>query len=429
MKRIAFLRSIEVQQTAPYLYGLRDGLDTAGIEARLFYTDGACGPEDFPGTAEKLSPDVSCEELVARLVAWAPDGVVSLSIADENALRDALVKEGLAAHGIPMVMHGVEITRTLANKWDTKELVRAHGLDTPEGILLDGDLLNGRSLAVPAYPELVERSAELFGYPLLTKPLWDCLANGVAFLDGSADLQEYLNRPYDGNAVLEKCLRGELCSVEIVGRDGDFLIQPLIWKGETGGKPEFTFGALRYSAPRPAAEADFAPVAARLRSMCAGIGVEGAVEVEMIYHAGTYQVIEINPRVSGSTTLSIASSGRNTYGCLVDLVRGDWSARRTQAPAGERERLAFQFPVEGLTDALARALEEELDLVRATRLHIDGQEHGNVIITCEFADAPALGARLHSLRERFGMMPAALVDEIAAVAWPAPVAAALPLAS
>lgn len=416
VKRLAFLRSIEVQQTAPYLTQLRDRLDRDGIEARLFYTDGECGPEDFPGDAERLDPAITPAQLAEQLLCWAPDGVVSLSIADENALRDALVKEELAGHGVPMVMHDADATRRLANKWDTKELVRSFGLGTPDGMLLDGDLLNGRSLAVPSYGELIERSAERFGFPLLTKPLWDCLANGIGFLDGTADLRSYLGAPYDGNAVLEKCIAGELCSAEIVGRSGDYVLQPLIWKGRTGGKPEFTFGALRYAAPRPAEEADFAPVAERLRAMCAEIGIEGAAEIEMIYSAGTYQIIEINPRVSGSTVLSVAASGCNTYACLVDMVQDRWSAEHARRLDQGARRLAFQFPVTDLTEAARRALEAELDLVRATRLHIDGRDHGNVILSCEYADAPGLAPRLRSLNTRFGLLPGHLIDEIEAIA-------------
>ncbi|MFJ6787478.1 ATP-grasp domain-containing protein [Streptomyces angustmyceticus] len=410
--RIAFLRSIEIQQTAPYLGRLHDTFDADGVEARLYYTDGTCGPQDFPGEAVKLSPDVTAGQIVTHLLGWRADAVVSLSIADENALRDALVKEELVAHGIPMVMHSVSATRRLANKWDTKELVRSFGLDTPHGMLLDGDLLNGRSLAVPSYGELVERSARQFGFPLLTKPLWDCLANGVSFIDSVADLTAYLHAPYDGNVVLEKCLRGELCSVEVIGRAGQYVVQPLIWKGATGGKPEFTFGQLRYSAPRTDAETDFLPVAEALRTMCGEIGIEGAAEIEMIYAAGTYQIIEINPRVSGSTTLSIAASGCNTYACLTEMVRGTWSADRARTLEQSERRLAFQFPLAHTAPEAVSAMRSELDLVRATTLHIDGREHGNAIISCTLADAPGLAARMRALNARHALVPEDLIQQI-----------------
>ncbi|MBT2506910.1 ATP-grasp domain-containing protein [Streptomyces sp. ISL-98] len=410
--RIAFLRSIEIQQTAPYLSRLHDTFVHDGVQAKLFYTDGDCTAEDFPGESAKISTDTTADQLVAHLLQWRPDAVISLSIADENALRDALVKEELARHGIPMVMHGVDATRILANKWDTKELVRSFGLDTPEGMLLDGDLLNGRSLAVPAYGELVERSALRFGFPLLTKPLWDCLANGISFLDGKADLHDFLGSPFNGNVVLEKCVQGELCSVEIVGHEGAYVIQPLIWKGATGGKPEFTFGSLRYAAPRPAAEADFVPVAEAIRGMCARIGIEGAAEIEMIYTDGTYQIIEINPRVSGSTTLSIAASGCNTYACLVDLAHGRWTPEKARQLEQAERRLAFQFPATALTPQAIAALESELDLVRATRLNIDGVTHGNVILSCDLAEAHNLLPALQSIAQRFGLISARLLDEI-----------------
>ncbi|MBT2423887.1 ATP-grasp domain-containing protein [Streptomyces sp. ISL-22] len=399
MRRIAFLRSIEVQQAAPYLDALRDLPD--GAEARLFYTDGHCGPEDFPGTAERLKPDITPDELADRLLEWGADGVISLSIPDEHAMRDALVKELLADAGVPVVMTGADATHLLSDKWETKRLLTEHDLVTPEGLLIDGDLLNSRALPVPAYATFLRWKAAQLGYPVLCKPLWDCMGNGISFLAGPEDLDRYLLNPHDGNVVMERCVSGELCSVEILGRPGDYLVQPLCWMGPAGGEPEFAFGQLRYSAPRPAADAAFAPVAERLTKLCTRLGVHGAVDVDMIYSGGTYHILEINPRVSGATSLSIAGSSVNTYAQLVKLLDGTWSA--AQAAASAHRRLAFQFPVAELTAERLAAARARLNVVRANDFHIGGRTHPNMLITCEFADAPALGAALDGLQAQHGL--------------------------
>ncbi|MFI1965318.1 acetyl-CoA carboxylase biotin carboxylase subunit family protein [Streptomyces pathocidini] len=412
MTKIAFLRSTEIQQTAPYLARLADRFARDGIRAKLFYTHGDCDRTDFPGETERLDPDISCDQLVGRLVRWGPDRVISLSVADRHALRDSLAKEALAARGIPVVMHGARATGALANKWETKELMRHHGLATPDGVLLDGDLLNGRALSVPAYHDLVRHHAGRLGYPLLAKPLWDCYAKGITLLHDESELREHLRAPHNCNALLEQCLRGELCSVEIVGRGGAFVLQPLIWKGATGGLPQDLYGQLRYSAPHPVAEARFLPVADRLRALCAGLGLEGSLEVEMIYTEGTYRIIEINPRVSGSTTLSIAASGCNTYDCLVDMAQGTWSADHAAALDQGRRRLAVQFPVRGLTEELTGVLAHHLDLVRASRINANGRVHENAIITCEFTDAPGLADTLTSLQDRYGLTSPDIIQQI-----------------
>ncbi len=409
MRRIAFLRSIEVQQAAPYLHALRDLL--AGHEVRIFYTDGHCGPEDFPAPAERLKPGITPAELADRLLEWGADGVISLSIPDENAMRDALVKELLEAAGVPMVMTGADATHQLSDKWETKRLLAEHGLTTPEGVLIDGDLLNSRALPVPSYAGFLRWKAERLGYPLLCKPLWDCMGNGITFLAGPEDLDRYLLSPHDGNVVLERCVSGDLCSVEIVGRPGDYFVQPMCWMGPAGGEPEFAFGQLRYSAPRPAADADFVPVAERLKELCGALGVHGAVDVDMIYSGGVYHVLEINPRVSGATSLSIAGSSVNTYVQLLGLLHGDWTADR--AEAGAHRRLAFQFPTGELTEQLLDAARARLDVVRANDFHVGGRTQPNMLITCEFADAAALPGILAELSGEYGLASAEVVAGIA----------------
>lgn len=408
MKKIAFLRSIEIQQTVPHLDELGAALRADGLVAKLFYTDGECGPGDFRGEAEKLAGDVSCDEVVRRVLDWGADGVISLSIPDENALRDALVCARLAEAGLATVMHSVDSTSVMANKWDTKGVVGEHGLRTPPGMLVDGDLLNNRTVSVPAYVDYLHgRTAEI-GYPLLSKPLWDCLANGIELIEDAAGLTAYLSKPYDGNVVLEKCLSGELCSVEVVGTGGDYDVLPLIWKGPTGGAPTFVFTTMRYSAPRRTADVEFEPVAGRLQELCTTLGINGSVEVEMIYADGEYHVIEINPRVSGSTTLSIAASGANTYVGLLDILRGRWT---TSARAGER-RIAMQIPTTALTAAASAAARGALDVLRAGSFTVSGVRYANMVITCGLDEADRLTCALETLCAEHDFVDPIVLTEI-----------------
>lgn len=411
MRRVAFLRSIEIQQTDPYLKHLGELFKRRGIKAKLFYTDGSCSRGDFPGESEKLEPGASCDEIVGKLTDWRADGAISISIPDECALRDAIVREKLAILGIPMVMHSVEAAHRLANKWITKQTVLGHGLNTPLGALLDGDILNDRVLAVPAYADFVRHKAEAFGFPLLAKPLWDCLGNGIRYIGSDRDLASFLQQPYDGSVVLERCLLGELCSVEIIGTAGEIVLQPLIWKGPTGGPPSFAFEQLRFSAPRRDADVDFVPVAERLTTLCSELDINGAIEVEMIYSGGEYHVIEINPRVSGSTTLSIAASGLNTYVCLLRMLFGAWSVYQ-RGVSGQRRRIALQFPMAAPTDHLVRDAHRELELVKANRFHIDGKIYANMVITCEPGAERATGVRLEKLCARHEFVHPSMLAEI-----------------
>jgi len=395
--RVAFVRSIEIQQAAPYLEPLRRAFTENDIEAKLFYTDGDVGPGDWPGPAERMPFNVSPAEVTRRVLEWGADGFVSLSIPDENSLRDALAAEQLAFHGIETVVHSVETTELLSNKWATKQAVLAAGLDTPDGLLIDGDLLNGRCLPVPAYADALTRNAQRLGFPLLTKPLWDCLGNGIRYIADERAWYSFLARPFEGNAVLERCLRGELCSVEIIGRRGQYVMQPLVWKGPTGDSPTFAFQQVRYSAPRPAPDRHFAGIRERLTALCDRLGVNGAIEVEMIYHHGKFTIIEINPRVSGSTGLSIAASRCNTYMCLLDMLMDRWPS--TTQTRTEQWRMACQFPTAPLDSATMRRVTSTLPVERASTFTVDGKSYANMLMACEPPSGADHAASLRRLNE------------------------------
>lgn len=132
MTKLAFIRSVEIQQTFPYLAGLKSIFANENISAKLFFTDGECSAEDFPGETEKLPEDISPNDLVEKLLDWRPDSVVSLSIPDEHALRDAIVGEILSDLHIPAVAHPVIAGQILSNKWETKLLVQQFGIKTPK---------------------------------------------------------------------------------------------------------------------------------------------------------------------------------------------------------------------------------------------------------------------------------------------------------
>jgi carbamoylphosphate synthase large subunit len=419
-RRIAFLRSIEVQQAAPFLEPLRALFSELDIEARLFYTDGDVGPADWPGTAERIPAGADVTAVVSRLMEWGADGVISLSIPDENALRDSLIVEELTLYGVRAMMHGVALTECLSNKWATKQAVTAAGLRTPPGVLMDGDLLDGRCLPVPAYRTALTRQAYKLGFPLVSKPLWDCLGNGIRFIADDQAWARFLESPFEGNAVLEQCLTGELYSVEIIGRGGDYVVQPLILKGPTGGSPSHIFRSVRYSCARPEADRDFAPVRDRLIKMCDRLGAHGALEVEMIYAGGEYWIIEINPRVSGSTALSVAASGCNTYLCLLKMLVDGWGPERADHsangwPKTERRRTAVQLPLATFDAGAMAAARRELAVLRASTFTVQGVAYANMPATCEHAERPTKVGALERLTAEYGLLERRVLTEIQAV--------------
>lgn len=422
MQRIAFLRSVHIQRADPYIHGIAPVLEQLGAEARLFHTSGDCGPELFPGTSERLDRAATPDEFVERVRAWGADAAVAISLPDENALRDAVVKTKLEALGIRTVMTPLAATRVLCDKWETKQALTAHGLTTPPAALIDSDLLNDRTLPVPAYPDAVRLTAQELGYPLMAKPLWDSTSMGIEYLADPAALDGYLAARPAAHAVLEKCVRGRLCSVDIVGAGGHYTVMPLIWTGTAGGPPAFTFDDLRYAAPTP--DDDFAPTARRLVDLCTELGVEGSINVDMIYADGGYHVLEINPRIGGATTLSIAASGLNTFVALLDILSDTWPTR-TSTPALHNDiRTADRYAIECLTanptPTLLAELRARIDLVTCHDLIIDGHDHGGILtFTVTPGDEQRAVKDLTELSAQTGFIAAPMLDKIRRLLTPA----------
>ncbi len=161
---------------------------------------------------------------------------------------------------------------------------------------------------------------------------------------------------------------------------------------------------VRICEPRSGAELDFRPVARLLRELCEGIEMRGALEVEMIYADRTYRVIEINPRTSGTTVISTAASGCNTIQCLLDILRGQWSASRARA-LRRRSHCALQIPVVPPFDGArlrAGGAPAALEVVRTRNFAYHGRDFGEVLLRCPVEDAPALEDVLGWLRTDCG---------------------------
>ncbi|MER6030012.1 ATP-grasp domain-containing protein [Streptomyces sp. NPDC001851] len=161
----------------------------------------------------------------------------------------------------------------------------------------------------------------------------------------------------------------------------------------------------------PGRDEDFRPTAQRLVDLCTALGVEGSVNVDMILiHAdGVYHVLEINPRIGGATTLSIAASGLNTFAALLDILTGAWPARAA-APA---ERFPIECLTANPTPALLADLRARIDLVTCHDLIIDGHNHGGILtFTVNPGDEQRVVKELGTLCARTGFIPEPMLDKI-----------------
>ncbi|WP_078607107.1 ATP-grasp domain-containing protein [Streptomyces flavidovirens] len=405
-----------IQRADPYIQQAVRGLAADGIEAGLFYTSGSAGDNDFPGYRERLDRGVTPRELAGAVADWGADAAVSISLPCDNALRDATAKAFLEAVGIPTIMTPLAATMLLVDKWETKQLCEQAGLKVPDGFRTDSDLLAGRGLSVPGYPDALRVQAGQIGYPLMSKPVWDSTSMGIRTLHSLADLESYLASPPEVSTVVEQVVEGDLCSVDIVGRPGSYQVLPLCWTGRAGAEPVFTFADLRWCGPRTEADAAFVEVARTLVTLCGNLGVCGSVNVDMVYTGGQFVILEINPRIGGATTLSCAASGTNTFTSLARMARGlPFAAGMVQ-----RAGWAIEFVAEDrIPPEVVAQFRERVEVVTAHELVIDGASRGDiVVVTLAQGEEDKTVKALTELRQATGFPAADVMGKIAALLSP-----------
>jgi hypothetical protein len=238
-------------------------------------------------------------------------------------------------------------------------------------------------------------------FPVVCKPIWDSMAQGILKFDAPAELEEWLNgaRP-EADLVIEEYLDGELFGIEVVGRDGFYVCQPLVRKCLGTGDDLVPFNHIRFG-PVTDDLYNLPILQHQLTRLAAELGLCGSAEFELMWHRGRFHVIEVNPRVSGMTNLSSAISGVNTYTALASTL--------TSAKA--EPQFIVEVPLDGMDESRRVALEANDDViwVQGVTYH-DGSSQWKALLTAAGADAAA--DRLHELDLTFRMLPDGALDEL-----------------
>lgn len=390
--RIAFVRSVDIRQAFPvYRHTLRE-LRNAGHTVATFVVDDTPPPTGI-GECHHLPGRATPDGIANALTQWRPDRVVSISIPDDKALRDSLAFARLTelSPDVVAVHHPVDATHLFSSKWETREIASRAGIPTAKGLLVNGDLIHRRGVAYDSYIDFLRRRLNALTFPVISKPVWDSMAQGITtYVDPESLLQSLIASPPATDVVIEEFLDGELFGIEVIGHDGKYYTQPLIRKC-TGADDDFVpFNHIRFG-PITHTSYGIDALATTLLSLAADLGLQGSAEFEFIWSAGRFHLIEINPRVSGMTNLSTAISGINTYTVLAAGV-----SRRLHP-----QRFVVEIPLTADVDRrTSMHLADEPDVLSLESVvYHDGTTQTKMLLTAH--DPSAALARITSLQDRY----------------------------
>ncbi|MBW3623555.1 MAG: D-alanine--D-alanine ligase [Armatimonadetes bacterium] len=298
-------------------------LDTGGTEAPILNSNGS-GESPSPNAqhptpdAQHPTPNTSVQPqgtlLNAVLQKQSHPDVVFMALHGKYG-EDGTVQGMLELLNVPYTGSGVLTSALAMNKAMTKRLFKSEGIPTPPFIVLDD-------------PEKAPYVADYFALPIVVKPNQQGSSFGMTIVQEKEGLKPAveLALKYDGEALLEKYIRGTEITVAVLGnRDPKTLpVIEIAPKRDfydfeakyTPGHTEFHIPA-RIDPQQAKLAADYALRAHKL------LGCRGVSRVDMIMDTEGIWVLEVNT-IPGMTATSLvpkaAAAAGITYSQLCDRL-------------------------------------------------------------------------------------------------------------
>ena len=148
--------------------------------------------KDFCGEFEHFENSLSLVELADKVLSWNPDVVISISIPDNNALRDAVLADYLKIKGVNFIAHPIQSTLLLSNKWETTKYLKSMGVSVPKTVYASGDLISNRVDSYSSiYVDVLINELNNLEFPLIAKPLWDSMSQGIKILKDMEETRSF----------------------------------------------------------------------------------------------------------------------------------------------------------------------------------------------------------------------------------------------
>ena len=284
--------------------------------ARLFEEFCAAHPADdffcvtqkpgmfLPENAVCLPQETDTDSFCNFIVSLKPDLAIAMTFwispYDWLPVSDAILAEKLEARGVRTICHSVECSLNCFDKWRTHNLLAQLGFTVPKAVFVDHDLYfcagSNREVLRNVYKESVLAQIKKLKLPLIIKDTTGLSSYGMTVVHTYGEAAGYLNsKRNNSNRLIEEFIEGRQFGLEIYGVPGNYTVLP-----------PFTFSVNQYGITSPKQSVKYGPceLPAPLKNMMTELAekleLRGCAQVDLILdNDGNWNIIEINPRLSG----------------------------------------------------------------------------------------------------------------------------------
>ena len=309
----------------------------------------------MPENAIFLPQNAETDDVVSAILELKPDLAIAMTFwiepYDWLPVSDALVAEKLKASGVRTICHSVECALNCFDKWRTHNLLARLGFKVPRAVFVDHDLYfcagSNREVLRNIYKESVLEQIKSLKLPLIIKDTTGLSSYGMTVVHTYGEAAGYLNsKRNNSNRLLEEFIEGRQFGIEIYGVPGNYCVLP-----------PFEFSVNQYGITSPKQSVKYGPCGLpdTLRDMMLELAEKlelcGCAQVDLILDKdGNWNIIEINPRLSGMSYTYACWFGVSIFELIYTSVvipercgsRAESRDRRGAASSGLRRRAATE---------------------------------------------------------------------------------------
>ncbi|MGM3175177.1 ATP-grasp domain-containing protein [Dickeya lacustris] len=363
------LRSLDISQASPFLEMAWDRIKREHPDSVLILQDQSRG--ESPCGKRSIDSILKVNEQNDADF----HSILSWSIPNERTIEDITLFPKIKS--IPGPLNSVY---KLSDKRATKILFEQFLLPTPKWEVLDREFTRGELLRNEVKEKIECNLLNHIPFPIVIKPLWDCMGHGVEIINNLNELVEVLSLNNKRTILAESFIDGDLGCVEIIGVPGCYFFQPPCLTGKSRDGVRSNFDTVRICHPNFFSRQLSASIKEKIVNVLECLDFSGACCVDFITTKDDIYFLEINPRISGISCLSSAASGVNSFEATYLISSNQWGGH-----IFENRKSNFSAIQIGGThvEKYISLLESNNDLkiVRNNIISVDGNESRNVIVS------------------------------------------------
>ncbi len=288
------------------------------------------------------------EKIARQILALRPDVAVAASFwitpYDWLGLEDAMVADILRGQGVKVVSHSAAAQAICFDKKSASDFLRANGFSCAKSVYVDYELFwaerKKSEVCHNVYREYVFRQIERLDFPVIIKDTVGLSSYGMEVVHTAGAVKNYLeSKKFNSNRLVEEFLDGPQFGTEVHvtkrGQDGS---QAQDAAGVMVNQdcaaidvfPPLLYSVNQYGICSPKQSVKLGPLTmprfkcdelkSELERLARLLDFEGIAQVDLVFHKDKWHIIEINPRLSGSSAAIALIKGKTLPRILTDFA-------------------------------------------------------------------------------------------------------------